>query len=236
MLTLCAIQHTEGEYLGLMEDHFESRSIRFLYARPFVAGGSIPATAQGFDGLVLLGAGPRGAVSGEILPSLAAELRLTRSFMEVGLPVIGIGTGSLILAMAAGGGAEEAPLRFTVGEARRTVDNALAGHMPARFPYALYMRDRARLPVDAHILATDAEGAPMVYQVGNNCLGFTAHPGIKSGMIEDLVMEFEEAPEHIPEGLAALAREQRAIAEALSEIMVGLVKVARLMPETRPAG
>lgn len=230
MLTLCAVQHTEGEYLGLMEDHFESRSVRFNYARPFVAGGSVPATTQGFDGLVLLGAGPRGVVSGDVLPSLAAELRLTRAFLEAGLPVIGIGTGSLILGMAAGGSAEAAPLRFTVGMARRTRDDALAGHMPANFPYALYMRDRIRLPSEARVLATDADEYPMVFQIGANCLGFAAHPGIKSGMIEDLVMEFEEAPDNIPDGLAALAREQRAIAEALTGIMVGLVKVTGLMP------
>jgi len=97
MLTLCAVQHTEGEYLGLMEDHFESRAIRFLYTRPFVAGGSIPADAQGFDGLVLLGAGPRGVVSGDILPSLNAELRLTDAFL--GLPLFSA-TVSYILRFA----------------------------------------------------------------------------------------------------------------------------------------
>ncbi|MHB8309817.1 hypothetical protein [Metallibacterium sp.] len=229
MLTLCAVQHTEGEYLGLMEDHFESRAIRFQYTRPFVTGGSIPVNAQGFDGLVLLGTGPRGAVSGEILPSLNAELRLTTAFLQAGLPVIGSGVGSLILAMATGGGAEAAPLRFSVGEARRSVADALAGHLPERFPYALYMRDRVRLPANARVLAVDADDAPMIFQVRDNCLGFSAHPGIKSGMIEDLVMEFDEVPEHIPETLAQLAAKQRAIADALSEIMVGMVKVTNLM-------
>jgi GMP synthase-like glutamine amidotransferase len=229
MLTLCAVQHTEGEYLGLMEDHFESRAIRFQYTRPFVAGGSIPADARGFDGLVLLGAGPRGVVSGDILPSLNAELRLTDAFLQAGLPVIGTGAGSLILAMAAGGGAQALPLRFSVGEARRSAADALAGHLPERFPYALYMRDRVHLPADARVLAVDEDDAPMIFQVRDNCLGFSAHPGIKSGMIEDLVMEFDEVPENIPETLARMSARQRAIAEALSEIMVGMIKVTQLM-------
>ncbi len=29
MKNLCTIQHTEAEYLGLIEDHFEGRNIRF---------------------------------------------------------------------------------------------------------------------------------------------------------------------------------------------------------------
>ena len=36
------IQHTEGEFLGLLEDHFESRAIGFTYHRPFVPGGRLP--------------------------------------------------------------------------------------------------------------------------------------------------------------------------------------------------
>ncbi len=229
MFTLCVVQHTDGEFLGLLEDHFEGRAIRFVYARPFVPGGSLPGTTQGYDGLVLLGAGPRGMASGDLLPSLAAESRLTSAFLDAGLPVIGIGLGSIILAVAAGGGCEAAPLRFIVGEARRTDPDALAGHLPPTYPYALYMRDRALLPADARVLAVDEEGAPMLFQIRGNCLGFTAHPGIKSGMIEDLVMEFDATPEHVPEGLAKLATRQRMIAEALSGIMVGLVKVAGLM-------
>ena len=39
-----AIQHTSGEFLGLMEDHLEGRGIRFNYFRAFTAGGGIPAT------------------------------------------------------------------------------------------------------------------------------------------------------------------------------------------------
>ena len=73
MITLCVVQHTDGEYLGLLEDHLEGRAIRFAYARPHVPGGVIPATAQGHGGLVLLGAGPQGMASGNLLPSLAAD-------------------------------------------------------------------------------------------------------------------------------------------------------------------
>lgn len=230
MTTLCVLQHTEGEFLGLMEDHFESRAIRFSYIRPFVPGAAIPATPAGFEALVLLGAGPRGIVSGDLLPSLAPELRLTGAFLAAGLPVIGIGIGSAILAVAAGGGAEAAPLRFSVEEAERRDPQALAGHLPERFPLVLYMRDRAIPPSAARILATDSAGAPTLFQVGSNSLGFAGHPGMKRGMVEDLIMEFAETPPNTGQELARLAAVQRKLADTLSDIMVGLIKVTGLMP------
>ena len=145
MKTICVLQHIESEYLGLIEDHLEARSIRFGYCRPFVAGGKVPASADGYDGLVVLGAGPFGAVSGSLLPTLAPELRLTADFLHRDLPVIGIGLGSVILATAAGGGAVEAPLRFAVDDVHRVNAGALGDHLPERFPMALYMRDRPEL-------------------------------------------------------------------------------------------
>jgi GMP synthase-like glutamine amidotransferase len=229
MNTLCVLQHTEGEFLGLMEDHFESRAIRFSYVRPFVPGAAIPVSVGDFAGLVLLGAGPRGIVSGDLLPSLGPELRLARAFLAAGQPVIGIGLGSAILAVAAGGGAEAAPLRFEVGTARRTDPAALAGHLPPTYPLVRYMRDRAVPPPGADILAADEAGAPALFRSGANSLGFAGHPGMKTGMIEDLVMEFEETPADLTGGLAGLAAVQRTLADALSGIMVGLVKVTGLM-------
>ncbi len=229
MKTLCVLQHTEAEFLGLMEDHLESRAIRFHYARPFTQGGSVPAGAGKFDGLVILGAGPLGIVSGNLLPSLGPELRLAKDFLARSLPVLGIGVGACILAAAGGGGAEEAPLRFAVGNARRVTADALAGHLPASYPFAAYLRDRPVLPSAATILAVDEADEPALFRLGDNCLGFLGHPGVKSAMIEDLVMEFDEAPRDVAEGLARLRTVQGAIATALSDIMVGVIKTTHLM-------
>ncbi len=229
MKTVCVLQHVEAEWLGLIEDHLEARAIRFAYRRPFVAGGKVPADAEGYDGLILLGAGPLGMVSGPLLPSLAAELRLTADFLEAGLPVIGIGLGSVILATAAGGGADEAPLRFTAEEVKRLSPDALGGHLPATFPMALYMRDRPVLPKTARVLAAGAAGEAMVFQAATTGLGFVGHPGVKSAMIEDIAMEFDETPEGLADGLVELRARQGAIAEALSEIMVGLIQVTGWM-------
>jgi GMP synthase-like glutamine amidotransferase len=229
MKTLCVLQHTEAEYLGLMEDHLEGRNIRFQYRRPFTPGAKVPASAEGYDGLVLLGAGPQGIVSGPLVPSLAPELRLTGVFLGKGLPVIGIGIGACILAVAAGGGAEEAPFRFDMEIARRTSPEALGGHLPEEFPMAVYMRDRPVPPADAEVLAVDAAARPLVFQIGDNSLGFLGHPGVKTAMIEDLIMEFDETPEGTAETLGKLRAAQGEIAAALAEIMIGLISVTRWM-------
>jgi GMP synthase-like glutamine amidotransferase len=233
MKTLCVVQHIEAEYLGLMEDHFEGRNIRFRYCRPFTPGTRIPATTEEFDGLVLLGAGPLGVVSGPLIPSLGSELRLTRDSLDRRLPVIGIGAGACILTVAAGGGAADAPLRFTVETAHRMAPEALGGHLPQTFPVAVYMRDRPVLPVGAEILAVGATGEPLLFRLRGNCLGFLGHPGIKSAMIEDAIMEFEEVPEGTAETLADLRARQGEIAAVLGEIMVGLVELTHLM-QPRP--
>jgi GMP synthase-like glutamine amidotransferase len=223
MKTLCVLQHTEAEYLGLMEDHLEARSIRFQYVRPFTPGGMVPESAEGFDGLIVLGAGPLGIVSGSLLPSLAPELRLIADFLKRGLPVTGIGLGAVLLAVAAGGGAEEAPLRFEVASARSKAPGALGGHLPETIPVAIYMRDAPVLPDDAQVLAEGEGGEPVVFALHGNCFGFLGHPGAKSAMIEDLIMEFDEAPDDTAAKLEALRTCQAEITEALSQIMVGIV-------------
>jgi|BEDMetMinimDraft_2_1075160.scaffolds.fasta_scaffold02904_5 GMP synthase-like glutamine amidotransferase len=227
---ILVLQHTESEYLGLLEDHFEQRAIRFTYLRPFVPGGKVPTTDAGADALILLGAGPRGVSSGAILPTLAAELRLTRLFLGAGKAVIGFGQGAAILALAAGGGVEDSPYRAELSFLSRSRDDALGGHFPERMPLFRCARDFPLPPATADILARDEQGRPAVFALGNS-LGFSGHPGAKRGMIEDLIMEFPDLPENFDQGFADLIAHQRAIAESLSTLAVGLCLACGLMGE-----
>ena len=61
LASIDVIQHTAAEYLGLLEDHFEGRKIRFNYHRPFTQGGKVPKKNSISDGLILLGGGPWGS-------------------------------------------------------------------------------------------------------------------------------------------------------------------------------
>lgn len=225
------VQHTSGEFLGLIEDHLEGRGLRFTYFRPFTTGGGLPASMDYAKALILLGGGPWGTHGARALPNLKEELALTWACLARGKPVIGIGLGAQILAIAAGGGTEPAELTFEVGTARRSRDDALNGFLPETYPLAVYMRDRPLPPQEARILAEDGAGRPALFQVAGNCLGFTGHPGAKRGMVEDLIMEFEDGPEDSGPALAALGGAQRAIEDSLVKIMTGLVQVTGLMRE-----
>lgn len=153
--------------------------------------------------------------------------------LDQGKPVIGIGLGAQILAIAAGGGSQAASLAFEIGYARRLEANALAGFLPERFPHVSYMRDRPLPPPSAAILAEDEAGRPAVFQVGGNSLGFIGHPGFKTAMAEDLIMEFEESPEDPAPRLQRLQVMVREIEDALVPIMTGIVKLTGLMQPRR---
>ncbi len=233
MNSLDVIQHTSADYLGLMEDHLEGRRIRFSYIRPFTEKGRVPTTGECKHGLVLLGGGPWGTVSGRILPSLAEEITLTRAYLSQNLPVIGIELGAQILAIAAGGGSQAAPLEFELGDYRRVTDDALNGFMPERFPMVSYMRDRPQLPDDAQLLAVDWRDRPAIFQIGKNSLGFCGHPGFKPAMAEDLVMEFEEAVDDPVPTLERLRLVVTDIEDTLVQVMTGVMQVTDLMQTRR---
>lgn len=225
------LQHTSAEYLGLIEDHLEGRGVRFRYARPFAGKAPFPASDALGEGVVILGGGPWGSAGGRDVPTLNEEIRLAESCLQQNLPIVGIGLGAQILALAAGGSSASSPLTFSVGKARRTSEKALGGYLPEEYPLAIYMRDRAVPPASAQILAVDDDGRPALWQVGERALGFSGHPGLKVAMVEDLIMEFEEAPPppDIERGLAALRSVQHALEDALVPIMTGLVKLSGWM-------
>ncbi|MBI3451438.1 MAG: hypothetical protein HY057_01110 [Rhodospirillales bacterium] len=140
------------------------------------------------------------------------------------------------MALAAKGTVESHPLTFSVETVKRVSDEALGGYMPASYPLVTFMRDRPVPPPDARILAVDSAGRPACFQIGVNCLGFTGHPGIKPGIIEDLIMEFDDSPVdaaghdiEIGPILTQLRALQKDIADALIPIMTGVIQLTGLM-------
>lgn len=223
------VQHTQSEWLGLIEDHLEGRRIRFSYFRPFTAGGALPDPDVLGDGLILVGGGQWGTASAPLLPTLEAEISLARTCLMLEKPIIGIGLGAQILTLAAGGTTQSAPLAFNIEQAHTIVDGALGGFAPATFPSVSYMRDTFTPPDYAQVLATSQDGRPLLFQIGTNAFAFAGHPGIKLAMIEDLIMEFEDAPGDMANKLNDLRALKTEIEDALVPIMTGLIQATGWM-------
>jgi GMP synthase-like glutamine amidotransferase len=234
MKTVHVIQHTSAEYLGLIEDHLEGRGVRFKYYRPFSDAHALPHRDHVRDGVILLGGGPWGSAGEHDLPTLKEEIALARACLVREWPIIGVGLGAQILALAAGGHSERVPLTFKVTIARRARDDALSGFLPAEYPLAIYMRDRALPPQYAQILARDRDGHPALWQIGRSAFGFSGHPGLKVAIIEDLIMEFEESPTETAGELERLRAVQSALEDVLVPVMTGLVQATGWMDEIPP--
>lgn len=234
MKLLHVIQHTSAEYLGLIEDHLEGRGVRFKYYRPFAGKAPLPQRDTVADGMILLGGGPWGSAGARDVPTLKEEVALARACLMREWPIVGLGLGAQILAIAAGGRSEPTPLEFEVTSAHRVSADALNGYLPETYPLAVYMRDWPVPPDYATVLARDPKGRPALWQIGRSALGFAGHPGLKVAMIEDLVMEFEEAPAGAGRELERLRAAQRPLEDALVPIMTGLVQLTGWMETTRP--
>jgi len=235
MKLVSVVQHTSSEYLGLMEDHLEGRGIRFTYHRPFAAKGPLPHQDDVGDGLILLSGGPWGTAGTHDVPTLKQEIALARACLMREWPIIGIGLGAQILALAAGGRSEPTALNFEVTTAHRKSADGLNGYLPDTYPLALYMRDWPIPPSYAKVLAEDPGGRPALWQIGETAFGFAGHPGLKVAMVEDLIMECAEAPADAGPELAKLRSAQRALEAALVPIMTGIVQLTKWMQPPEPA-
>ncbi len=229
MKFVSVVQHTQSDWLGLIEDHLEGRRIRFGYSRPFSTDGALPKLEVMGDALILLGLGPWGAGGTRDVPTLEAETTLARACLMLEKPIIGFGLGAQIIALAGSGTVEKAPLSLSVGHAKRIQDDALNGYLPERYPNIVYGFDRFVPPSYAQVLAEDDQGYPALFQIGTNAFGFSGHPGVKLAMIEDLLMESSEAPDNAASELEKLRTLKTPIEDALVSIMTGLVQMTGLM-------
>ena len=231
MRLISVVQHTSAEYLGLIKNHLKNRGIRFKYYRPFTEGGKLPERDSVREGLILLGGGPWGGAGGRDVPTLGQEVKLAHAALMFETPVIGIGLGAQILAIAAGGRSEPTTLEFAVTTARRVDAEALNGYLPEEYPLAVYMRDWPVPPSYARVLARDPADRAVLWQIGERAFGFAGHPGLKVAMVEDLIMEFDESPADAGPVLDRLRLSQRAMEDALVPIMTGLVQRAGWMQD-----
>ena len=229
MQTISVLQNTDSEYLGLMEDHLEGRNIRFRYIRPAHDSNWVRNMELPKDGLIVLGAAPYGTVSAPVLPMLERRIEIIQSCLAEKLPVVAFGTGAQLLSLAAGSSVKKTALNLTVGTAYRKVDDALNGYLPEAYPVVTWMRDYPEIPSKATVLSCMEDGSPALFQLSENCLGFLGHPGLKSAMIEDSIVQAPALDFGDPGMLEQVRHNQAAIEQSLISMMAGIIQITGWM-------
>jgi GMP synthase (glutamine-hydrolysing) len=235
MIRFVAVQHTFAEFFGALEPQLESRGIGFTYLR-VVTGQDVIGSALQHDALWLLG-GAYPVCDGEHCPWVADELRLIGVFRKARRPVIGLGFGAHLVALAAGGTAHAEPLHDAYWTtAHATVAgrvDPLAAAIDGR-KVLVMANGRVDLPAGIEPIAVDDAGRWIAMRPDALTYGLLFRPDLKPGMIEDMVME-EGRP--VPEDIGALietARERwEETQETIDLVMVALVQALDLMRERR---
>ncbi len=234
MKRFIAVQHSYSEFLGSIEKQLENRGIGFSYFRPFT-GQSLPASALQFDALWLLGGAHAPADRAQV-PWLDEELRLLRAFTAAHRPVIGLGFGALLLALAAGGEPQpdDGPYAYwttahaTAAGAADPVAQAIDGRR-----VLVAASGRVTLPEGIAPLATDDDGRWILLRQGEAC-GLLFRPEMTPGMIEDTIMEEgRPLPEDIGEVLARARELWPEFRETTDRVIAALVAELDLMQERR---
>jgi GMP synthase-like glutamine amidotransferase len=237
MIRFLAVQHSFAEFLGAFEPEFEARDIGFSYLRP-VTGQDVFANARQFDSLWLLGgAWPVDDV--EHCPWVPDEVRLVRAFEAAGRPVVGLGFGAHVVALAHGGLASPEPAHLAYWTTARATgagrDDPVAQAIDGRRVLVMANGDVCP-PAGMDPVAVADDGRWIALRPGERSYALRFRPELKPGMIEDMVME-EGRP--VPDDIAELLDEARRswpdMQDVQRRVVAALVGALALMDESRKA-
>ena len=223
MRPLLAVQHTSVETLGTLGDALRTASIPYEYVRT-QEGESIPESAEGLGGLVVLG-GPMRVYETEWYPHLEEEIRLVRDALERGVPVLGICLGSQLMARALG--AEVGPVgakELGWGEVKTTGEayyDPLFGSLGGSFTAFHWHGDSFELPEGAILLASSGPTPVQAFRFGEKAYGLLFHLEVDERLVRRMLDAFEDeareagedpyeilrqTPEHLPQLLTRSGR------------------------------
>jgi GMP synthase (glutamine-hydrolysing) len=190
------VQHEDDDPIHLMGDWMEGVDLTSL--RPY-DGDDVPPTAEGYDGLVVMG-GAMGAQDDEAAPWLPATRDLIRAAAADRVPTLGICLGHQLCAVALGGEVQKNPGGrqlglLEVGWGAPAVDDPLLAPLvgPRR---AMHWNDDVvtRLPNGAVQLATASTGEVQAARHGESVWGVQWHPEVDDALIRRWAMDGSLAP------------------------------------------
>jgi len=179
-MRLLVVEHEADAGLGLLGERFEELGVETAVVGPD-AGRPVPASLDGYDGLIVLG-GTMGPTDDEEAPWLPATRRLLVDAIERSVPALGVCLGAQLLATAAGGhvrripGAPEVGL-YAVRLADAAADDPLLGGFEAELPVVQWhWLEADRLPEGSEVLASSPACRNQAFRIGDRAWGVQFHP------------------------------------------------------------
>ncbi len=201
LIALNAHDAPAGEIDGLIA----ARGWRATTIFPHAGGDPLPATPEGYDGLVVLG-GAQDAWDDAGFPAFADELRLMRAFDAAGKPVLGICLGAQLMARAWGaevrrmGGFERG-----LTPMRTRADDAVAGAAGPSPTLVSWHRDTFDLPAGAELLLSSADCANQGFRIGRASWAFQCHVEATPAILRRWIEKSPDLAERTPADYARLA-------------------------------
>lgn len=235
MIRFVVIQHSYAEFLGAFEPRLEARDIGFTYVRP-VTGQDVIGSALQYDALWMLG-GAYPADDREHCPWIDDELRLVTVFQRARRPVVGIGFGAHVVALACGGTGRHEPFHDAYWTTAHATESGRADPVAQAVDgrrVLVMANGRVDLPPRVAPIAVDDAGRWIAIRPDPLTVGMLFRPELKPGMIEDMVME-EDRP--VPDAIGELLQEARdrwgETQETTERVVAALVDSLDLMRERR---
>jgi GMP synthase (glutamine-hydrolysing) len=184
------VQHEPFEGPGTFAEALSGCDLRLV--RPY-AKEPIPGALDG-DGLLVLGGG-MGVYEADRYPHLRDEMRLLRSTVRAGRPVLGICLGSQLLAAALGGEVAKAPRKeigwFGVELLSGARDDALFSAAPTSFTAFHWHGDAFLLPEGTVPLARSAQTPLQAFRAGPTAWGVQFHLETDARVLEAMLSSGE---------------------------------------------
>ncbi|MCX5086285.1 methyltransferase domain-containing protein [Streptomyces sp. NBC_00401] len=188
------VQHVRAEGPYALGEALVAAGLRLRVCRVW-AGDPLPESLAGVEALVVMG-GPMAAYSDDGFPTRGAELALLREALAAEVPVLGVGLGARLLAVAAGGvartgsGSQVGWAEVRTGPAADR-DPLFAG-APARLRVLHRHGDTMELPDGAALLASCERYPVQAFRVGGSAWGLRFHLEVDEAAADAFVTAFPE--------------------------------------------
>ena len=156
------------------------------------AGEPVPGSVGGHRGLVVMG-GPMGVYEEAAHPHLSEEIRLIRSALEAGIPILGVCLGSQLLAAALGASVRPGVREIgwhPVDLSDSATSDPLWRRIESPFTPFHWHGDVFELPANSRRLAGSERTACQAFSYRERAYGFLFHLEVDEGMVRAMADAF----------------------------------------------